>query len=154
MANLSTLLTDRNAVARRGIERTSQGQLFYFTHTNVSSTINYNPCTYCWTSPGTGVAIVELWGAGGTGGRQCCCHSGGVPGNPGAYSKITVNVTPSSYVCGWVGCSPSGNNLCYPGRSQCSVACLLNTSCNNILTAQGGFGGYTNCSTGLLTIVV
>jgi hypothetical protein len=148
MANLSTLLTDRNLVARRGIERTSQGQIFYFTHTNVSGTLNGNPCTYSWSSPGTGVAVIETWGAGGTGGRQCCCHSGGVPGNPGAYSKISVNVTPSSVVCGWVGCSPTGGTLCYNGRSQCSVACLLNTSCDNILIAQGGFGGYIMCSTG------
>ena len=147
MANLSSLLTNRNSQARRGTERTTQGQIFYFTHTNVTGTINYNPCTYCWTSPGTGVAIIELWGAGGTGGLQCCCHSGGIPGNSGGYSKITVTTTPSSYVCGWVGCSPTGATLCYNGRSQCSAACLFNTSNNATLIAQGGFGGYIMCST-------
>ena len=147
MANLSTLLQSRNIATRRGVERTAQGQIFYFTHTNVSGTINYTSCTFCWTSPGTGVAVIELWGAGGTGGRQCCCGTYGVPGNPGGYSKITVNVSPTSYVCGWVGCSPTGNTLCYNGRSQCSVACLFNTGCNNTLIAEGGYGGYIMCST-------
>lgn len=147
MANLDTLLTSRNLVRRRGIERAASGDIFYFTHTNVGGTINYTPCTYTWVSPGTGTAIIELWGAGGTGGLQCCCHSGGIPGNPGGYTKITVGVTASSCVCGWVGCSPHGNCLCYPGRSECSTACLFGTTCNNVLTAQGGFGGYIMCST-------
>ena len=148
MANLDQLLRDRNLVTRRGIERAVQGNIFYFTHTNVSGTCNYTPCTYTWVSPGTGIAVIELWGAGGTGGRQCCCHSGGVPGNPGAYSKATIPVTASSCVCGWVGCSPTGGTLCYNGRSQCSVACVLGTVSNRIMAAQGGFGGYIMCSTG------
>ncbi len=148
MANLTSLLQDRDLVANRGQERTAQGQLFYFTHTNVTGTINGNPCTWCWTSPGTGVAVIEIWGAGGSGGLQCCCSAaGGIPSNPGAYSKITVNVTPTSYACGWVGCSPTGATLCYQGRSQCSVACLFNTSNNSVVTATGGFGGYIMCAT-------
>ena len=147
MASLTTLLEQRNAVTDRGQELTRGGRDWYFTHTNVTGTINYSPCCYVWTSPGTGVAVIELWGASGSGGLMCCCSGSGIPGNSGAYSRITVGVTASSVVCGWVGCSPTGGALCYPGRSQCSVACLYNTTCNNVLTAQGGFGGYTNCST-------
>lgn len=147
MANLDRLLTDRSLVQRRTVERLAAGQIFYFTHTNVSGTINYTPCTYTWVSPGTGVAVIELWGAGGTGGRMCCCHSGGVPGNPGAYSKITVGVTAASCVCGWVGCSPTGSTLCYAGRSGCSVACLFQTTNNATVTATGGWGGYIMCTT-------
>lgn len=147
MANLDRLLRERSQVQRRTSERLSRGEIFYFTHTNVLGTINYTPCTYTWASPGTGIAVIELWGAGGTGGRQCCCHSGGVPGNPGAYTRITVDVCGSSCVCGWVGCSPTGGTLCYNGRSGCSVACLFQTSCNNVLTSTGGFGGYIMCST-------
>lgn len=149
MANLDSLLTNRSLVQRRGIERLSSGAIFYFTHTNFGGTINYTPCTYTWVSPGTGTAVIELWGAGGSGGQHCCCSTmGGVPGNPGAYTKITVGVTASSCVCGWVGCSPHGNCLCYPGRSECSVACLFGTTCNNVLASAGGFGGYVMCTTG------
>ena len=148
MANLSTLLSDRNAVFRRGIEDRIGGAPWVFSHTNVTGTQGRNPCTYCWISPGTGVAVIELWGASGSGSQMCCCSGDGIPGNSGAYAVKTVNVTPSSYVCGWVGCSPHGSCLCYPGRSGCSVACPFNTSNNATVTSQGGFGGYTNCTTG------
>jgi len=147
MANITRLLEERQGIIDRGQERSSGGNEFFFSHTNVTGVQSYSACCFAWTSPGTGVAIIELWGASGSGALMCCCSGGGIPGNPGAYSKIEVDVTPSSAVCGFVGCSPTGGSLCYPGRSQCSVACLINTSCNNILVSQGGFGGYTNCST-------
>jgi len=149
MANLDTLLRARNGQKDRGQERSRGGTPWFFTHTNVTgSQAPGGGCGYYWSSPGTGRAVIELWGASGSGGLMCCCSGGGIPGNPGAYTRIDVGVTASSAVCGWVGCSPHGGCLCYPGRSECSVACLLNTTCNNVLAAQGGFGGYTNCSTG------
>ena len=148
MANLNALLLRRNGQRDRGQERSRGGVEFFFTHTNVTGVCNYSACCYLWNSPGTGTAVVELWGASGSGGLMCCCSGGGIPGNPGAYSRIQIGVTDSSIVCGWVGCSPTGGSLCTPGRSQCSVACLFNTTCNNVLTATGGHGGYTNCSTG------
>jgi hypothetical protein len=148
MANLSTLLTNRNAVVKRGIEDKIGGAPWVFSHTNVTGVQGGNPCTYCWRSPGTGVAVIELWGASGTGAKMCCCGGNGIPGNPGAYSRKTVNVTTSSYVCGWVGCSPTGDQLCYPGRSGCSVACPFNTTNNTTMTSTGGFGGFTVCTAG------
>lgn len=147
MANLDTLLARRSARGNRGQERTRGGTQFFFTHTNVTGVCNYSACCYAWVSPGTGFAVIELWGASGSGGLMCCCSGGGIPGNPGAYSRIQVAVTASSTVCGFVGCSPTGGSLCYAGRSQCSVACLSSTSNNATVTATGGFGGYTNCST-------
>ena len=147
MANLDALLQQRNARFDRGQERVRGGVDFFFTHTNVTGVQSSSPCVYTWISPGTGVAIIELWGASGSGSLMCCCSGGGIPGNPGAYSRRTVGVTASSCVCGWVGCTPHGGCLCYPGRSGCSAACLFNTTNNAILTSQGGFGGYTNCST-------
>jgi hypothetical protein len=148
MATLANLLITRDQAVNRSTERKKNGRIFYFTHTNVTGTVNYNTCCYCWCSPGTGIAIIEAWGASGTGGLMCCCSGSGIPGNAGAYSRICVCVCAASAVVGWVGCSPTGGSLCYPGRSQCTVACISGTSCNNTLTAQGGFGGYTNCSTG------
>jgi len=148
MANLSSLISQRQSVITRGLERSKSGRDWFFSHTNVSGVQSYSACCFQWTSPGTGVAVIELWGASGSGSLMCCCSGGGIPGNPGGYTKISVNVTSSSAVCGRVGCSPHGGCLCYPGRSGCSVANLFNTSNNATLIAQGGFGGYTNCSTG------
>jgi len=147
MANLDRLLEQRQAVVDRGNETKRGGIVFYFTHTNVTGVQSYGPCCYQWQSPGTGTAIIELWGASGSGSLMCCCSGGGIPGNPGGYVRQRLCVSGSSVVCGFVGCSPTGGSLCYPGRSQCSVACPLNTNNNTILAAQGGFGGYTNCST-------
>lgn len=148
MARLDILLNNRNAALKRGVEQRAGGNVWYFSHTNVTGTLNGNPCTWCWVSPGTGVAVVELWGASGSGAKMCCCGGNGLPGNSGAYLRKTLTVTGSSYICGWVGCSPTGDSLCYPGRSQCSVACPFNTNNNTVLMSQGGFGGYTMCTTG------
>lgn len=148
MANLNRLLEQRQAIRDRGQEIQRQGLVWSFSHTNVSGVQGYQPCCFHWTAPNTGYAVIELWGASGSGGRMCCCSGSGIPGNPGAYTRIGVNVTVASIVCGFVGCSPTGDaGLCYPGRSGCSQAQLFNTSCNNVIVAQGGFGGYTNCST-------
>ena len=147
MATLGNLLASRSALRRRGIERQESGQIFYFSHTSVSGTCNYTSCCFTWTSPGTGTAIVELWGASGSGALMCCCSGAGIPGNPGAYSKATVLVCAGSVICGATGCSPHGNCLCYPGRSNCSYLTIFNASSNPTLIAEGGFGGYQNCST-------
>lgn len=147
MANLDVLLTQRQQRNRSVQDTKRNGMEWFFTHTNVTGNQVGTPCYYCWISPGTGRAVIELWGASGSGSLMCCCSGGGLPGNPGGYTKINVSVTASSYVCGWVGCSPHGGCLCYPGQSGCSVACLFNTGCNNVLRSMGGFGGYTNCST-------
>jgi hypothetical protein len=143
MSNLDQLLANRSQTSLRGVEGQKSGSIFYFTFTDTTS----GRCQYTWQSPGNGIAVVEVWGASGSGGRQCCCSGHGIPGNPGAYSKKTVAVTSSSCICGFVGCAPEGNSLCYPGRSPCSVACFFNTSNNTTMNAQGGFGGYTNCTT-------
>lgn len=148
MANLDKLLTDRQTRVPSAQEQKRNGIVFFFTHTNVTGVTNYSPCCFFWNSPGTGRAVIEIWGASGSGGQMCCCSGGGIPGNPGGYARINVSVTASSNVCGFVGCSPHGGCLCYPGQSNCTQVTLTNTSCNNVLRAQGGFGGYTNCSTG------
>ena len=35
---------------------------------------------------GGGEATIEMWGAGGSGARMCCC-GGGIPGNAAGYPK-------------------------------------------------------------------
>lgn len=143
MANLSTLLTTRNQQLSQGFEDTRGGQTFYFTHTDTVG----GRCQFCWQALQAGFAVIEIWGSSGSGGRMCCCSAVGVPGNPGAYSKRTVQVCASSYVCGWVGCATQAGALCYGGRGNCSVACIFCSGCNATLIAQAGFGGYTTCTT-------
>jgi len=143
MANLSTLLNNRNRTALRGIENLKGGQVWYRTHTDTPSGF----CQFCWISPGTGCAIVETWGASGSGGRQCCCTYPGIPGNPGAYSKKIVRVCGTSYICGWTGCVQPADVLCYPGRGNCSVGCIFNSGDNGCVRAEAGFGGFTHCVT-------
>ena len=144
MANLSKLLEDRNRARRRGIEKTKGGDVFYHTFQDTHS----GRCQFCWRSPGVGLAVIELWGASGSGARQCCCTQAGVPANSAAYSRKLVPVCATSYVCGWLGCSvQSTGALCYAGRSQCSVACIFLSGGNGTMAAQGGYGGFTNCTT-------
>jgi hypothetical protein len=149
MPNLSTLLSNRVAPTR-GTEELRLGSIFYFSQATTGAQICSNHmCNYCWRSPGTGCAVIELWGPGGNAGLMCCCSGGSLPGNSGAYSRRTIAVTGSSYVCGWVGtsCCPV-NSLCWVGCSSCSVACLFNiTAANCLMVSQGGAGGFTFCST-------
>jgi hypothetical protein len=145
MSNLDQLLASRKQQTLRGVEGQSPGSLFYFTFQDTTS----GRCQFTWQSPGNGVAVVEVWGASGSGSIGCCCNGGGgVPANSGAYSKKTVAVTSSSCICGIVGCSTQATGFCYSGRSPCSVACFFNTSNNTSMIAQGGFGSFTMCTTG------
>ena len=146
MTSLTTLLAARSAVQQRGTEEKRAGNVWAFSYEDAYTA---GRCQFCWTAPTTGTAVVELWGAQGSGSMECCCAGGGIPGNSGAYTKKTVCVTGgSSYICGWVGCAPYGSPICYAGQSGCSIACFFNTSNNVILCASGGYGGYNMCSTG------
>lgn len=104
--------------------------------------------SYCWKSPGTGVAVIEVWGAGGGGaGGQCC--GGGIPGNSGAYSRAVVNVNSSGFVCGTVGGSPTAASSCIGCRGCCSFACIAPLgSLTRVMRSEGGHGGFWMCQTG------
>jgi hypothetical protein len=143
MANLSRLLEQRNVIRRRGVELGKSGNVFYHTFTDTEG----GRCQFCWNSPGTGCAVVEIWGSAGGGGRMCCCSQSGIPGNSPGYSKKLVRVCGSSYICGWAGCSTQANTLCCGGRGNCSVACIFNSGDNGCVRSEAGFGGWTNCTT-------
>jgi hypothetical protein len=143
MANLTTLLNQRNQVYNRGVETTKNGTSYYFTFTDTATGL----CQFCWPSPGTGCAVVETWGSSGGGGRMCCCAGPGVPGNPAGYSRKYIRVCGSSYICGWAGCSTQPVDLCYGGRGNCSVACIFNSGDNGCVRAEAGFGGWSRCTT-------
>lgn len=103
--------------------------------------------TFCWSSPSSGTAIIEIWGASGTSANSCCCGIS-LPGNSGAYAKKTVEVTASSFVCGTVGSSVVTGSV--PSTTNSAGTCMFigNTSTGDTcLCAQGGLGGRSICET-------
>jgi hypothetical protein len=101
---------------------------------------------FTWTAPASGTAVIEIWGASGSGGRMCCC-GGGIPGNPGAYSKKTITVSNGSTVTGNIGQSCANPTLCYRGRSENTCICYV-AATSGTVCAQGGHGGHALCQSG------
>ena len=146
MANLSTLIVAKHPAYGGTEDNMETGKLFYF-----SPVQQENHCTkVTWQSPGVGTARVEIWGAGGSGGKMCCCGQG-VPGNPGAYVVKTFITDAASRVCGCIGVSCGNNDtMCYRGQSTGSCVCWFGAASDSALCgclcAEGGDGGTTYCS--------
>lgn len=155
MASLSKLIGSRVApfVTETGLE---QGTIEVFSSGVRESPFGtFNTDAMCWRAPGNGILQVEIWGAAGSSGKNCCCGAG-VPGNPGAYAKKTICVDSSTYVTGYIGTSCSNNTLCFKGCSE--ATCIIICSPNGTLTgglgdineicmcAEGGVGGHTYCN--------
>ena len=126
-------------------ENLEQGRIWAFTHGNVRT----KHCTgFCWTAPSAGCVTLEIWGAGGSGAKMCCCGTG-IPGNPGAYSKRSFLTATGCKICGDVGFScGNGNDLCFRGCSESTQVCWFSSTTNGCMCAQGGRGGTSYCSTG------
>jgi hypothetical protein len=106
----------------------------------------------CWVAPGTGRAIIDIWGAGGSGAKMCCC-GGGVPGNPGAWARKCICVVAGCIICGYVGRScNNSNDLCFRGCSEATCLCwngrnqYTGAATSGCMCAQGGRGGLTFCN--------
>ena len=84
MASLKGLLTNRNP-AEMVEENLETGYIYVW-----SPGTNYtNFCNgVCWTAPAAGKAHIEIWGAGGSGARMCCCGDG-LPGNAMQVDMLT-----------------------------------------------------------------
>lgn len=139
MANLRTLLNKRSAQTDVSFQ---DGKVYTYGPSHLGQAN-----AYCWRSPGTGVAVIEVWGSGGGGAGGQCCGSG-IPGNSGAYSRAVVNVTSSGFVCGNVGGTIAAST-CLGCRGNCSFACIAPLgSLTSVMRSQGGFGGFWMCNTG------
>lgn len=143
---LSTLLNQRVRTPVVNESNLDVGQISVYYPSRATSTFR---CQVCWKSPGDGTAVIEIWGAGGSGGKMCCCGLG-VAANPGAYSKKTIAVTANSYVCGTIGMSSVSDNLCNKGQSEgtCFSICLGTAGTCSCMCAQGGQSGWTHCAEG------
>ena len=141
MATLSSLLKTRQV----GIVETNidVGHISVYTQGSQASCLNTG---FCWKSPGTGTAVIEVWGSGGSSARMCCCGAG-LPGNAGAYSKKTIAVNASSYICGCTGRAYCGLALTDRSCGDPTGLCWIGSTGNGCMCAQGGKGGTSFCMT-------
>lgn len=146
MASLKSLLGAKNTgLYNSDEELLERGSIYMFTPGTDYSPFNQG---VCWTAPADGTAVIEIWGAGGSGARMCCCGFG-LPGNPGAYAKKTIKMRAGCYICGQTG-MPCGNAdaLCFRGCSDATGVCWRGNDGNSgCMCAQGGRGGLAICST-------
>jgi len=142
MASLSSLLQTKQAVASVDEENLDSGQVYVFSGAARSDF----RCRFCWSAPSDGTAVIEIWGSSGSGGMMCCCGFG-VPGNPGSYSKKTIEVAAGDCVSGFTGRScGNASALCFRGCGQ--ATCICTHTDESCMCAQGGRGGFTMCTTG------
>jgi|LauGreDrversion2_3_1035106.scaffolds.fasta_scaffold24501_1 hypothetical protein len=122
MTTLTQLLGNRELAFEDNLEK---GRIWVYSEGNMYTGF----CNgFCWKPPGTGTAVIEIWGAAGSGAKMCCCGAG-LPGNPPAYVKKTVCVCPSNYVCGYVGRScNNSDSLCFRGCSESTCVCWFGCS--------------------------
>jgi len=129
-------------------ENLEKGRIWSYSEGNNIGTKFY-PCIN-WVSPGTGTAVIEIWGAGGSSSLACCC-GWGLPGNAGAYSKKTVAVTSATTIRACIGHScGNASTVTYRGRSEPTMVCICcvgGAAVFQCMCAEGGFGGYSQCAT-------
>jgi len=144
MASLKGLLTVRNP-AEMVEDNLETGYIYSWTPgTNYTNFCN----GVCWTAKANGTAIIEIWGAGGSGARMCCCGDG-LPGNAGAYVKKTITVETGDTLTGSTGMACQAHPLCHSGCSDPTGVCWVTANNGNgCLCARGGYGGKTMCTTG------
>lgn len=143
MASLKQLVKLRSQ--RMVEDNLETGTVYTYQHTANYSSL---PCCFCWKAPGTGTVDIEVWGAGGSGARGCCCGNSGIPGNSGAYTKKTITVQAGCYIYGYLGFScGNADALCFRGCSEATCVCWFGSGTNGCLCAQGGRGSIWFCST-------
>jgi hypothetical protein len=146
MATLSSIILAKNPTFQQSETNLENGKIFYQSPNQETAHCHI----IAWKSPGAGTVRVEIWGAGGSGGKMCCC-GGGVGGNPGAYVSKTFLVDANSKVCGCIGVScGNADIMCYRGRSTGTCICWFGAASDSTLCgclcAEGGEGGTSWCS--------
>jgi hypothetical protein len=147
MASLSSLVVSKTQDLQFEETNIEKGTITTFLPGTVSTNredFNEAKTDQVWTAPGTGIAVIEVWGASGSAGYGCCCGVG-IPGNPGAYAKKTVNVVAGCTVTMNLGDSCYQNTLCYKGRSEPTCVCYDAVGTDGTIVAEGGRGGVWIC---------
>ena len=144
--SLSELINARLDTFAPGESNLEDGQIFAY-----CSGRTYGCFTSCfaWYTPAAGTAKVEIWGAGGSTGCQCCCNFS-IGGQSGAYARKEVTMASGGRVCGNTGhpCMPNAG-FCYVNCSMatCVSICLGTANTCSCMCAQGGNGGFQGCRT-------
>ena len=126
MSSLKQLLGNREQAFEDNLEK---GRIWVFSDGNMYSGFCNN---FCWRPPGTGKAVIEIWGAAGSSAEMCCCGAG-LEGNPGAYVKKCICVTAANRVCGYVGRScNNADDLCFRGCSESTCVCWFGCAPNEL----------------------
>ena len=117
MATLTQLLGNREQAWEDNLEK---GRIYVYTEGNMYTGF----CNgFCWKPPGCGIAVIEAWGAAGSGAEMCCCGTG-LPGNAPSYLKKCICVCPANFIRGSIGRScNNSDDLCFRGCSQASCIC-------------------------------
>ena len=96
---------------------------------------NTTPGCFCWCPPPgsrAGIVVIDVWGAGGSGARMCCCGFG-LPGNAGAYVRktfcISAKQTCCTFVCGVTHGACRQSELCFRGCSGPGEVCFSVGNC-------------------------
>ena len=161
MASLKEIVGNKSKDFVTQEQNIEEGQIFVFQRNRNSNEglicggpIN-ETCQYCWLSPGVGKVTLEVWGAGGSVGRQCCCGMG-LPGNPGAYVRKTFCVDACTFIFAKLGNACCEDQLCVKACSEascvllCSPSGLFRSGIGNerevCICAEGGWGGLSLCS--------
>lgn len=152
MATLKSLLERKLDQIDYDETNLRKGQIYTYAQAGRSNFFP-NSCTFCWVSPGTGQAIIDIWGAGGSSALMRCC-GGGLPGNPGAWSRKCICVVAGCMICGNIGVSCSNSNTaCFRGCSQPTEICWFGKdrhtglAVDGCMCAEGGRGGTSYCHT-------
>ena len=145
--NLTSLIKQKSIAdweGDRSETNLEKGQIFVFSPGNVRT----NFCNgFCWRAPGTGCVVMEVWGAGGSSSRMCCC-GWGMPGNAGAYSRKCFCVTSGCYVTGVIGFScGNADTIFFRGCSEATCVCWFGNGTNGCICSQGGRAGCSICAT-------
>ena len=147
MASLTTLLQSKYDFITGNEQNLEQGRIYtYYASTSRGMTFR---CHVCFVAPSDGTAVIEMWGAAGSGAEMCCC-GGGIPGNPGGYAKKTITMAQGCFICGVVGqACGNADDLCFRGCSEPTQVCWFgNGGSDGCICSQGGMGGRSYCSTG------
>lgn len=132
MALLSQLLGNRELAWEDQLE---QGRIWIYGDGNEYTFL----CNgFCWKPPGCGIVTIEVFGAGGSSGRGCCCGFA-LPSNPGSYARKTICVCPDNYICQQQG---QGGRACGDtpayGRGDPTPTCVCWTGCSKYALYCGG----------------
>lgn len=155
-----TLVSTKGEATKPGETNLERGRIWSFIPSG-----NMNPLCFCWCPPSAGVAVIEVWGAGGSGGHGACCGYS-IPGNAGAYTKKTICFSQKqsccTFICGRTDHACRENRGCFKGCSKPGQVCWRvgnqthndvstfenNQPCHGCMCAQGGRGALGICSTG------